>query len=71
MQSKTFVIRVMHTNTSYLYIVFLLSLFQIHNNVVYGKHLILPAQGTNTRNGSRALTITAISFIVVALSPPT
>ena len=43
MQSKTFVIRVMHTNTSYLYIVFLLSLFQIHNNVVYGKHLILPA----------------------------
>ena len=71
MQSKTFVIRVMHTNTSYLYIVFLLSLFQIHNNVVYGKHLILPAQGTNTRNRSRALTITAISFIIVALSPPT
>ena len=38
---------------------------------IYGKHLILSAQGTNTKNGIRALTITTINFIMVALPPPT
>ena len=37
---------------------------------IHGKHLTLPAQGTNSKDGIRALTITTINFIMVALTPP-
>ena len=36
---------------------------------IYDRNLILPAQGTNTKDGIRALTITTINFIMVALTP--
>ena len=42
--------------------------FQIYN-YLYGKNLILPAQGTNSKDGIGALTITTINFIMVLPTP--
>ena len=62
----------MHADISFFtYCVLTVSLSKSIIIFIYGKHLILPAQGTNTKDGIRALTITTINFIMVALPPPT
>lgn len=65
-QSKGFLIPVTHTVMSQLSILSFSSLFKSTIMFSYGKYLIIPAQGTNSKDGIRALTISAIQFFMVS-----